>query len=94
MAKIMYVGLNMFSFKQDIFVREDDNSIKHLISVPLDKLGETICNYLTDEDIGTIEINGNEEYSNQLLYDLNYLLTTAYSERNVRVLLNGEVCFK
>jgi hypothetical protein len=41
MVKKLFVKVDMFSFNQDIFLADDEN-IKHIASVPIDRLSETL----------------------------------------------------
>lgn len=89
MAKL-FVGVNMFSANQDI-IYVDENMTKPIANIPVDRIGETLAGFVPAKNINEIEIHGNKEYAEQILFDIKQYLNTTYSE-NVRITINGEVC--
>lgn len=91
MAKKLCVNISMFDFNQDVFMT-DGEIIKHVASVPMERLSEIIYSLTGTEDgIEEIEINGNQEYIQPVGYEILEGLNKLYSDKNVRVYLNGEV---
>lgn len=89
MAKL-FVGVNMFTSNQDIILVEGDLT-KPIANVPMDRLGEVLASFVSANQADEIEIHGNKEYAEQILFDIKQFLKTTYSE-NVRITINGEVC--
>lgn len=91
MAKKLLVNINMFTIDQDVFEADDDN-IKHIASVPIDRIGEIIYSLANAKDsIEEIEIDGNQDYIQKVGFEVLEGLEKLYSNKNVRVKLNGEV---
>lgn len=91
LAKKLFVELNMFNYIQDIIVvnEKEQTSFAH---VSIDKVYDTIFSFLNSDDtIEEINIDGNKQLAAQLVYDIMHTMTTEYSNRNVRILLNGEI---
>lgn len=93
MAKI-FIRLNMFAVNQDISFVDENNNLKQFASVPTDKVAEFASSFAVINNIEEIELNGNISFAQQIIYDLNEIFKTEYYNRNVRILLNGEVCSK
>ncbi len=89
MAKKIFTKISMFDLNQQIFI-SDGNEIKMVANPPMEKVRETLF-ALMEPDVEEVEFNGNEKYikaiGNNLLNDL----IIKYSDRNVRVLLNGKI---
>lgn len=91
MAKKLCVNINMFDLNQDVFVAENEE-IKHIASVPIDRLSEIVYSLAgVNDGVEEIEINGNQEYIQPVGYEILEGLNKLYSEKNVRVYLNGEI---
>lgn len=89
MAK-MFVKVDMFTINQDVFL-EHGGEIKHIASVPTDKLGEIVYSLVNSKDgIEEIEIDGNQKYIEKIGQEVLEGLNKNYSN-NVRVKLNGKV---
>ena len=90
MAKV-YVGLNMFSLVQDIIFIGDNEQPKYMANAPTDKLGELVSNLAINNNVEEIDIDGNPLFAQQVIYDIQNILTTQYDKRNVRINLNGKI---
>lgn len=91
MAKKLLININMFSFDQDVF-ETDGDSVKHIASVPIDQINEMVYSFVnTKESIEEIEIDGNQDFIQKIGYEILEGLEKIYSNKNVRVKLNGEV---
>ena len=89
MAKIC-VKVEMFSMNQDIYIA-DNGEVKHIATVPMDRVGEMVFSLAGTHNIDEVEINGNTEYIQQIGYDILDGMEKFYSNKNVRVKLNGKV---
>lgn len=91
MAKKLLVIINLFAIDQDVFEADGDN-LKHIASVPIDRIGEMIYSLANAKDgIEEIEIDGNQDYIQKVGLEVLEGLEKLYSNKNVRVKLNGEV---
>lgn len=90
MVKKLFVKVDMFSFNQDIFLADDEN-IKHIASVPIDRLSETLYALADAQQIESIDIQGENEFIQKIGYEVLEGLKNNYSNENVRITLNGEV---
>ena len=91
MAKKLLVMINMFAMNQDVFEADGDN-FKHVASVPVDRIGEMIYSLANAKDgIDEIEIDGDQNYIQKIGFEVLEGLEKLYSNKNVRVKLNGEV---
>lgn len=92
MAKKLLVIINLFAIDQDVFEADGDNNLKHIASVPIDRIGEMIYSLAGAKDgIEEIEIDGNQDYIQKVGFEVLEGLEKLYSNKNVRVKLNGEV---
>ena len=90
MAKIV-VNINMFDVSQKVYYIQNDRQIK-TISVPLAELVNFILhNEQWNKDIEEIDIEGNKDFIKKIGYDFITGFKTQYSNRNVRILTNGEI---
>ena len=91
MAKKLLININMFAIDQDVFEADGDN-LKHIASVPIDRISEMIYSLANAKDgIEEIEIDGNQDYIQKVGLEVLEGLEKLYSNKNVRVKLNGEV---
>lgn len=91
MAKKLLIMINIFAVNQDVFEADGDN-LKHIASVPIDQIGEMVYSLANAKDgIEEIEIDGNQDYIQKVGLEVLEGLEKLYSNKNVRVKLNGEV---
>lgn len=91
MAKKLCVNIDMFTINQNIFIADDDK-VKLIASVPVDRVGEIVYSLAGAKDgIEEIEIDGNQDYIQKVGFEVLEGLEELYSNKNVRVKLNGEV---
>lgn len=90
MAKKLCINVHMFDMNQDIFIAEN-GAIEKLASVPANEIGNTVYSIAKSKDIEEIEVNGNQNFIQQIGYEILEELEKLYSNENVRVKLNGEV---
>ncbi len=91
MAKKLLVNINMFAFDQSVF-EIDGDTVKQIASIPINQIGEMVYSLANTEDgIEEIEIDGNQNYIQKVGIEVLEKLTKLYSDKNVRVKLNGEV---
>ena len=86
MAKKLLININMFDRYSPIYYVEDDQPIR-VTTVPIDEL----VNYVLYNDrwntgIEEIEIDGNKNFIQKIGQ-----WQSKFSNRNVRILINGEV---
>ena len=94
MAKRIFVKLNMFTFNQPIFLMDDDNEFKHITELPEDEVSDFVINFANINNIDEVELSGDKQFAQRIIFDLHNTLTTKYAEKKVRVSLNGELCFE
>lgn len=94
MAKRIFVKLNMFTFNQPIFLMDDDNEFKRITELPEDEVSDFIINFANINNIDEVELSGDKQFAQRIIFDLHNTLTTEYAEKKVRVSLNGELCFE
>ena len=91
MAKIV-VGINMFSLNQYIYELHEDGQVETVAATPIDRLAEAVYSLVgTREDIEEIELDGPTEYIQKYGFEILEGLAQNYSNRNVRISLNGKV---
>ncbi len=91
MAKKLLININMFDRYSPIYYVEDDQPIR-VTTVPIDEL----VNYVLYNDrwntgIEEIEIDGNKNFIQKIGQDFINEWQSKFSNRNVRILINGEV---
>lgn len=92
MAKKLLININMFDRYSPIYYVEDDQPIR-VTTVPIDEL----VNYVLYNDrwntgIEEIEIDGNRNFIQKIGQDfINEWQSKFSNNRNVRIVLNGEV---
>jgi len=91
MAKKLIVKINMFSINQSIYTIDENSKIKIISDIPLNKLSEYVYDITSSEDIEEIELDGPEAYIQKYGFDILENLSQNYSDRKVKVKLNGEV---
>ena len=91
MAKKLIVKINMFSINQSIYTIDENSKIKIISDIPLNKLSEYVYDITSSEDIEEIELDGPETYIQKYGFDILENLSQNYSDRKVKVKLNGEV---
>jgi len=90
--KMIYITLNMFTRNQDIIFVDTLGKLQYIASASYEQLSETILNFSVTKCIENIYIDGNPVFAEKLIYDLKHNLKTNYSNMNVRIYLNGEIC--
>lgn len=91
MAKKLIVKINMFSINQSIYTIDENSKIKIISDIPLDKLSDYIYSITGSDEIEEIELDGPEAYIQKYGFDILENLSQNYSNRKVKVKLNGEV---
>lgn len=90
MAKIV-VSVNMFDMYQTIYYVENDKPTK-VTSVMTDNIVNFILyNDQWNKGVDEIEIDGNKHFVKKIGNDLVTEFQRQFSNRNVRILINGEV---
>lgn len=90
MAKKIFTKINMFDLNQQVFLA-DGEDIK-LISTPtMAEMKGLIFSLLDSNTIQELEFDGNEKYIQAVGMDILEDLTKKYSNRNVRILINGKI---
>lgn len=77
----------MFTLNQRILLVRD-SSATVIASPPLDQVKEVLDAALDQYKISEINFAGNENYIKDFIL---YALKTKYSDRNVRILVNGKI---
>ena len=90
MAKL-FIELDMFNFNQNIILYDGDKDPVFLARVPVEKVSEIAIGHIDECNIDEIEIDGNRNFAQRVVSDLQNDLKTRYSNRNVRIKINGEV---
>ena len=92
MAKKLVVGINMFSMNQSIYELHEDGKVDIVAATALDRLGEAVCSLIdSSNEIEEIELDGPTEYIEKYGFEILEELAKNYSDRNVRLNLNGKV---
>ena len=91
MAKL-FIQTDMFNINQSVFLIQND-VIVSTTKVPLDQFKDLpIFNLEREKDsIDEININGNQKFIEKIGYDIISNLKNNYSNRQVRIKLNGEI---
>ena len=94
MDKRIVIKLNMFILNQEISLinADNDKEITNTISVPIDKIDDTIEEFVQTNNIDEIYVEGNKKFAKAIINDLQSILTYKYSEKKVRIYLNGKIC--
>lgn len=89
MAHKAIINVNMFDLYQMVYLVDDNNKPVKSMSVLLGDL----VNYVLykEKDINEIEIDGNKNFIQKIGLDFLTECNKNYSNRNVRIILNGEV---
>ena len=90
MAKKLCVKINMFDANQQIFIAKDDE-IKYIASAPMDRISELAYSLAGEREVDEIEVDGNPDFIQQIGMEILEGLEKFYSDKNVRVKLNGEI---
>lgn len=90
MAKKLCVKINMFDANQELFLAED-GEIKHVGSVPMDRISEAAYSMAGARGVDEIEVDGNPDFIQQIGMEILEGLEKFYSKENVRIKLNGKV---
>ena len=92
MAKKLLININMFDRYSPIYYVEDDQPIR-VTTVPIDELGNYVLyNDRWNTGIEEIEIDGNKNFIQKIGQDfINEWQSKFSNNRNVRIVLNGEV---
>ena len=91
MAKKLCVKINMFDANQEIFIAEDDDKIKHIASAPMDRISELAYSLAGKKEVDEIEVDGSKDLIQQIGMEILEGLEKFYSDKKVRIKLNGEV---
>ena len=92
MVKKVMIHMNMFSLNQAIYLSHEDGKIEVMENIPTDELSKTIYNLVgPDNQIEEIELDGPSSYIQKYGFDILEGLEKNYSDRNVRIYLNGEI---
>ena len=83
----LFVNINMFTLNQRVLLVRD-NSATVIASPPLDQMREVLDAALDQYKVSEINFAGNENYIKEFIL---YTLKTKYSDRNVRILVNGKI---
>lgn len=90
MAKVV-INVNMFDMYQQIYYI-DNNNITRTTTVMTDNLVDYILyNDQWNKDVDEIEIDGNKSFIQKIGRDFIKKWQSQFSNRNVRILINGEV---
>ena len=89
MAKKIFTKISMFDLNQQIFLADGDN-ITMVANPPMENVKETLF-ALMEPDIEEVEFNGSEKYIKAIGNEIINELVRKYSDRNVRVLINGKI---
>lgn len=85
------INVNMFDVHQSIYLIENEKPVK-TTSVPLNELVDFVLgNEQWNKNIEEIEIDGNKNFIQKIGYDFKTSIQKQFSNRNVRILINGEV---
>lgn len=90
MAKKLFIKIDMFNLNQDVLLTQD-NDIEKIASVPIDSVGKIVCSLAGEKNVEEIEIDGNQEYIQKVGLEVLEGLENYYTDRNVRIKLNGKV---
>lgn len=92
MAKKLLININMFDRYSPIYYVEDDQPIR-VTTVPIDELVKYVLyNDRWNTGIEEIEIDGNKNFIQKIGQDfINEWQSKFSNNRNVRIVLNGEV---
>ena len=89
MAKKLLININMFRVNQDVYEIDGDHA-NYLASLPLDEVSRAVYAF-GNGDIEEVEVDGNTDFIQKIGYEIIDELNKYYSDRNVRVKLNGEI---
>ena len=91
----LYISIALFDLYQDIFLVTKD-SVNLYSKVTMEDIPELVYSALSKDDfsIDEIELHGNPEYCEKTGYEIESLIKQRYSDRNVRISINGEIFTK
>lgn len=82
----------MFEMNQSIFLADSNNDIQLISQVPLNEIPSVLFSLLNDnDDIEEIEFRGNRDFITPITETTLKDIKSRYSNRNVRVNINGKV---
>lgn len=81
----------MFNLNQPIFLADTESDIKMVAQPEIFQVGDTLFALMEENTIDEIEFNGNEKYIHSIGEEWVKNLKSKYSNRNVRITINGEI---
>ena len=81
----------MFDLNQPIFLADTEADIKMVAQPEIGQIENTLFVLMEDNPIDEIEFNGNEKYIQSIGEEWVKNLKSKYSNRNVRISINGKV---
>ena len=92
MAKKIFTKINMFDIDQQIFMADENKDIKLIASPSIENVKDILFSLMeTDNSVEEVEFNGNEKYIKAIGNGILNELVKKYSDRNVRILINGKI---
>ena len=91
MAKKIFVKISMFDLNQPIFLADTEADIKMVAQPEIWQIENTLFALMENNPIDEIEFNGNEKYIQSIGEEWVKNLKSKYSNRNVRISINGKV---
>lgn len=90
MAKIM-INVNMFDMYQTVYYIENDKPTKVTSIMTNNIVNFVLHDEQWSKNVDEIELDGNKHFIEKIGNDLITELQTKFSNKNVRILINGEV---
>ena len=93
MAKNLLINFNLFDANQKIYLLDTENQTATTLisSVPVNEINNVIGGLISTENIEGIDLRGHEQYIAEFGNSVLNELVKKYSDRNVRIYLNGEI---
>ena len=93
MAKNLLINFNLFDANQIIYLLDTENQTATTLisSVPVNEISNVIGGLIQTEGIEGIDLRGHEQYIVEFGNSVLNELVKKYSDRNVRIYLNGEI---
>jgi hypothetical protein len=87
----MFIDVNLFTLHQNIYIANDDGEIEKIVRSTVENMNNTVMGLLEEKNFSEIELSGNQEFVQHVGEKLLAELKLNYSNKNVRMLINGKV---